>query len=208
MDQIKKEKWIAEVKTIRAYFFFYLAFHFKDVPMPLTTLSIEEANTIMQTSQNDVYKQIENDLESAIQVLDIKHSDADYGRHTKGSARVLLSRVYMAQNKWGETASILKDVIDSGQYELDRRNGDQSYEKLFQQGGEQSPEMIFCRQGIKDLYTTSFYQYLYPEALGGWHQFAPYNELVREYFCIDGKDIHHSAVYDDNDPYVNRDLRL
>ena len=128
MDQIKKEKWIAEVKTIRAYFFFYLAFHFKDVPMPLTTLSIEEANTIMQTSQNDVYKQIENDLESAIQVLDIKHSDADYGRHTKGSARVLLSRVYMAQNKWGETASILKDVIDSGQYELDRRNGDQSYE--------------------------------------------------------------------------------
>lgn len=46
--------------------------------------------------------------------------------------------------------------------------------------------------GVKDLYTNSRYQYLYPEAAyGGWHQFAPYNELVKEYFCTDGKDIKH-----------------
>ena len=64
--------------------------------------------------------------------------------------------------------------------------------------------------GIKDLYTNSRYQYLYPEAAyGGWHQFSPYNELVKEYFCADGKDIKTSEVYDENDPYiVNRDLRL
>ena len=57
--------------------------------------------------------------------------------------------------------------------------------------------------GIKDLYTNSRYQYLYPEAAyGGWHQFSPYNELVKEYFCADGKDIKTSEVYDENDPYV------
>mgnify|MGYP003217756730 FL=1 len=50
---------------------------------------------------------------------------------------------------------------------------------------------------------------MYPEAAyGGWHQFAPYNELVKEYFCTDGKDIKTSEVYDENDPYANRDLRL
>lgn len=74
-------------------------------------------------------------------------------------------------------------MIDSGIYELDRRNGEDSYEKLFQIGGEYSPEIIFCIMGIKDLYTNSRYQYLYPEAAyGGWHQFSPYNELVKEYF--------------------------
>lgn len=208
MDETKREKWAAEVKCLRAYYFFYLAFHYKDVPMPLRTLTVQEANTISQTSQQEVYAQVEKDLLDAINILDIKQPDEDYGRHTKGSARVLLSRLYLAQNKWSDAASILKDIIESGQYQLDRRNGDDSYEKLFQIGGEYSPETIFCILGIKDLYTNVRYTYLYPEANGGWHQFAPYNELVRAYFCADGKDIHNSSIYDDNDPYANRDLRL
>ncbi len=209
MDETKKTQWAAEVKCLRAYYFFYLAFHFKDVPMPLKTLTVEEANTIFQTPQAEVYAQAENDLKDAITLLPLKQPDNEYGRHTKGSARVILGRLYMAQNKWKECASVLKEIIDSGQYQLDRRNGDDSYEKLFQIGGEYSPEMIFCIQGIKDLFTNSRYQYLYPEACyGGWHQFAPYNELIREYFCIDGKDIHTSGIYDDNDPYANRDIRL
>lgn len=209
MDEAKKELWVAEVKCLRAYYFFYLAFHFKDVPMPLTTLTVEEANTVFQTPQAEVYAQVEKELLEAIPVLKLAHSTADYGRYTKGSARVLLSRIYLAQNKWSEAASILKDVIESDQYELDRRYGDSSYEKLFHIGGEYSKETIFCVMGLKDLYTNAHYQFLYPEACyGGWHQYAPYNELVREYFCADGKDVNTSAVYNDNDPYINRDLRL
>lgn len=100
-----------------------------------------------------------------------------------GAAKVLLSRLYLAQERWVDAATVLRSVIDSGIYELDRRNGEDSYEKLFQIGGEYSPEIIFCIMGIKDLYTNSRYQYLYPEAAyGGWHQFSPYNELVKEYF--------------------------
>jgi hypothetical protein len=69
MDEDKKSLWIAEVKCLRAYYFLYLAFHFKDVPMPLTTLSVEEANTIHQTPQNEVYEQAEKDLLEAIPIL-------------------------------------------------------------------------------------------------------------------------------------------
>lgn len=208
MDEDKKAQWSAEVKCLRAYYLFYLAFHFKDIPMPLTTLTVEEANTISQTPQEDVYKQIEKDLLDAIEVLNLKQSNSEYGRHTKGSARVLLSRLYLAQNKWGQVASILKDVIESEQYQLDRNHGDDSYEKLFQIGGENSPEIIFFVQGMKDLYTTVRYIYLYPEGNGGWHQFAPYNELVKAYFCADGEDIESSSIYDDDDPYINREIRL
>ena len=203
MDGDKKEIWSAEVKCLRAYFLFNLAFYYKDVPMPLKTLSVEEANTISQTPQADVYAQVETDLKAAINLLPTKYSSEEYGRFTKGAAQVLLSRLYLAQEKWSEAAAVLRSVIDSGIY------GEDSYEKLFQIGGEYSPETIFCIMGVKDLYTNSRYQYLYPEAAyGGWHQFAPYNELVKEYFCTDGKDIKTSEVYDENDPYANRDLRL
>ncbi|MCI1648393.1 MAG: RagB/SusD family nutrient uptake outer membrane protein [Bacteroides sp.] len=208
MDESKKEVWVAEVKCLRAYFLFNLAFYFGNIPMPLKTLSVEEANSIFQTLQSDVYVQIEKDLKDAITLLPLKLSSDEYGRFTKGAAEVLLGRVYLAQDKWSDAVLVLRDVIDSGVYELDRQFGNDSYEKLFQIGGEYSSEMIFCIMGIKDKYTTSRYQYLYPEAIGGWHQFAPYNELIQSYFCSDGKSIKDSQVYNDADPYANRDLRL
>lgn len=209
MNEKKKEQMVAEVKCLRAYFFFSLAFYFKDVPMPLTSLTQAEANSISQTPQADVYVQVEKDLKDAVAILPEKYSSEDYGRFTKGAALTLLSRLYLAQDRWDDVISVLKQVVDGGNYAIDFSNGADSYEKLFQIGGEYSTEMIFCIMGIKDKYTNSRYQYLYPEAAyGGWHQFAPYNELVKEYFCTDGKGIKESEVYDDNDPYVNRDLRL
>ena len=208
MNEDKKAVWTAEVKCLRAYYLFNLAFYWGDVPMPLTTLSVEEANSISQTPQATVYSQVEDDLKSAIDVLPDTRSDSEYGRFTTGAARVLLGRLYLAQDRWSEAASVFKTIIGSGLYELDRMNGDDSYEKLFQIGGEYSPEMIFCVMYMEDEVTTSRYQYLYPECNGGWHQFAPYNELVKDYFCTDGKDIATSSVYDDNDPYANRDPRL
>jgi hypothetical protein len=207
MDEVKKTIWIAEVKMIRSYFLYYLAFHFKDVPMPLTTLTVSEANTISATPQDAVYAQIEKDLKESIPVLLDKHVSADFGRVTKGAARVLLSRLYLGQNKWSEAAATLADVINSG-YTLDRRNGDDSYDKLFMIGGENSPETIFSINYVKDRYVTERFIYQKPEGMNGWHQFCPHNELVKEYFVSDGKDIETSPLYDDEDPYANRDLRL
>ena len=143
-----RAQYMAESKCLRAYFLFYLAFHYKDVPMPLTTLTREEANSISQTPQQDVYDQVESDLLESIDVLPDSYDASSYGR-----------------------------------------------EKLFWIGGEYSPETIFCVMGLEDKFTTARYQYQYPEcAYGGWHQFAVYNELVKEYFCTDGKGIETSEV--------------
>ena len=208
MDENKKTQWIAEVKTLRAYFLFNLAFYFQNVPMPLTTISVEEANTMAQSSQADVYAQVESDLKESISVLPLEQKDANLGRISKGAARTLLARLYLAQNKFAEAAAVLKDIIDSNVYALDRRNSDDSYEKFFHDGGETSPEAIFSILGLKDKFTNVRYIYMLPEMAGGWHQFAVYNELVKSYFAADGKSIDESEIYDDNDPYVNRDIRL
>jgi starch-binding outer membrane protein, SusD/RagB family len=208
MDESKKEIWIAEVKCLRAYYLFNLAFYWGNVPMPLTTLTVSQANSIGQTPQDSVYSQVESDLKSAISVLPSTRTSSEYGRMTTGAARVILARLYLAQEKWADASAVLKTIIDSNFYSLDRANGDSSYGKLFQIGGETSSEMIFVVQYLKDQFTTSRYIYLFPECNGGWHQFAPYNELVKEYFCTDGKDIGSSSVYSEDDPYSNRDPRL
>lgn len=208
MDENKKREWVAEVKTLRAYFLFNLAFYFQNVPMPLTTLSVEEANTIGQTPQSEVYAQVESDLKESIDLLPLEQKDENLGRVSRGAACTLLSRLYLAQNRFADAAAILKKIIDSDVYALDRRNGDDSYEKFFHDGGETSPEAIFSIQGLKDKFTNVRYIYMFPEMTGGWHQFAVYNELVKSYFCADGKTIDKSATYNDDDPYVNRDIRL
>jgi len=204
----ERNVWTAEVKCLRAYYLFNLAFYWGKVPMPLTTLTVAQANSISQSSQDTVYSQVEKDLKSAISVLPATRTSSEYGRFTTGAARVLLSRLFLAQKRWTEASSVLKAVIDSKIYKLDRTNGSDSYEKLFQMGGETSSEMIFVVQYLKDKFTTARYIYLFPECNGGWHQFASYNELVKDYFCTDGKDIKTSSIYDDDDPYANRDPRL
>jgi hypothetical protein len=208
MDEAKKELWKAEVKCLRAYYYFYLAFHFQNVPMPLASMTLTEANSMSPTPQAQIYAQVESDLKAALPLLADVHTGSDFGRVTKGYARVLLGRLYLAQSKWADAAAMYKAVIDSGKYELERSNGIDSYEKLFQMGSEYSREIVFAVNYTPSLYTHVLYQYLLPEMSGGWHQYAVYNELVKEYFCSDGLSIEESPLYDNDDPYINRDIRL
>ena len=61
---------------------------------------------------------------------------------------------------------------------------------------------------LKDKVTNVHTVYKTPERMGGWHQFAINNELVKDYFCADGKSIEDSPLYNDEDPYANRESRL
>ena len=85
--------------------------------MPLKTLSVDEENSISQTPQAEVYSQVEKDLKTAIDLLPVQYSSEEYGRFTRGAAKVLLSRLYLAQERWGDAATILRSVIESGIYE-------------------------------------------------------------------------------------------
>ena len=143
MSEDKIKAWAAEAKCIRASFLMKLAFHYKNVPMPLTTLNIEQANTIEQTPQQQVYDQCEKDLLEAIELLPLEHPSSDYGRYTQGAARALLGRLYLAEERWSDAANQYRSIINSGKYEIDRSHGADSYEKLFWYGGENSKEQLF-----------------------------------------------------------------
>jgi hypothetical protein len=200
MDETKKGVMVAEARTLRAYEFFNLALYWGDVPLPKTTLKIEDANTISRSPKAEVWAFAENELSESANILP---AESAKGRITKGAALAILGRLQMAENKWSDAAATYKKIIDLGVYIIDP-----AYEQLFWEVKEDSKEMILATQYQIDVFPNVNLQFLFPTMSGGWHQYSPYNNLVKVYECTDGKTIDQSPLYDPNNPYVNRDPRL
>lgn len=203
MDAAKKAQMIAEVKTIRAYDYFWLQFLWGDVPMPTKLLTVNEANTIERTPRGEVVNFVINELTSAIPDLPVTRPNDEKGRITKGGAMAILGRVYLAEKKWTEARNIYKEIIDLNIYSIDPR-----FKELFEDGGENSNEIILTSKRMPDVYGNSILLSCLGFTWGGYHHYSPYNELVEQFECIDGKPITESPLYDVDNPYVNRDPRL
>ena len=203
MDAAKKAMMIAEIKTLRAYQYFNLGLYFGGVPIVKKVLTIAEANSVGRATQAEVWAFAETDLKESFPNLPKTRVATERGRITAGASLAILGRLQMAQKKWTDAAASYKMIIDNATYSIDPR-----YKELFLLAGAASPEIILSSEFMPETYTQVLPQYLYPETYGGWHQFSPYNELVKEYECTDGQSIATSPLYDKNNPYDNRDPRL
>ena len=203
MDDTKKAIMIAEVRTLRAYEYFNIALYFGDVPLVKKVLTLAEANSVSRAPKAEVWSFVETELEESAAVLPVTRPDAENGRITAGAALGILGRVQMAEKKWSDAAVTYKTIIDFNCYSIDPM-----YRELFLRDHELSKEIIMSSQYMKDKYGQVLPIYETPEAWGGWHQFSPFNELVKDYECTDGKTIDVSPLYDKNNPYNNRDPRL
>ncbi len=203
MDENQKKVMIGEVRAIRAYDYFNLALYFGDVPLIEKLLTVAEANSVTRTPKAQVWAFCESELKAAAATLPVSVSDAQNGHLTSAATLAILGRLQMAQKKWTEAAATYKTIIDYNYYIVDSR-----YRELFLNAGELSRETLLAQQYMQNSYNHALFQYLTPETWGGWHQFSPFNELVKEFECIDGKTIDQSLLYDKNNPYNNRDPRL
>ena len=203
MDAGKKAIYTAEVRTLRAYEYFNLALYWGDVPLTKQVLTTAEANSIARSPKAEVWSFVETELKESAAVLPKTRPAGENGRITAGAALAILGRLQMAEKKWVEAAATYKTIIDNNTYSIDPK-----YKELFLEAGELSNEIILSSQYQPDVYSHVLLQYLYPETYGGWHQFSPYNELAKEFECIDGKTIDQSPLYNSSNPYNNRDPRL
>lgn len=204
MDDTQKAMMKGEVRTLRAYCLFNLALYFGDVPMPTHFLTVEEANSISQTPKAEVYAFAEQELIESHPGLPVTRPSSEKGRITAGAAKAVLGRVQMAQQKWTEAAATYKSIMDSNAYTINQSG----YAQVFWQANEDSNEVLWSTQYQQDQYAQVLPQYAYPESMGGWHQFSPYNELVQSFECTDGLTIEESPLYDWTNPYDNRDPRM
>lgn len=144
-----KSRFIAEVKFLRALYYFTLVRYFGDVP--LVTLPAGSYNEAFEgnkrVSSDLVYDQIVTDLNDAKQALPKTYSGKDVGRATEGAARTLLAKVLMWRNQYGDAATELEAVVNSQVYDiLD------DYASVFDINNENNEEIIFSVQFIEGTY--------------------------------------------------------
>ena len=136
-DFFGKDEMIAEVRFLRAYYLFELVKFFGPIPLKVDErYNLGDELTIPRAPVEDVYAQIEADLDSAIAVL--PDVPAQVGRATKGAAQALLGKAYLYQDKFAEAADVLEDLISAGNYSLAA-----NYNSIFEFEGENGPGSVF-----------------------------------------------------------------
>ena len=105
-----KQDLVGQTKFLRAFYYFYLTVLWDNVPLVLHTSSA--ADRPEQVTPDEIFTQIEADLEEAITKLPATRDAKDYGRPTKGAAYGLLAKTYAQHHKWEEARKCLEWLID------------------------------------------------------------------------------------------------
>lgn len=136
-----KERYEAEVKFLRAYFYWDLVRHFGWVPVMTEVLpSVEDYRSLTQSTPSEIFTLIASDLLDAVDVLPNQVTPAEKGRVTKGAVKAMIARIYLyhtgmsaisglglTAEQWGNGSTVinkayvqtaLDQVINSGVYSL------------------------------------------------------------------------------------------
>ncbi|WP_145857105.1 RagB/SusD family nutrient uptake outer membrane protein [Pedobacter suwonensis] len=106
LDEATKTRYIAEVKTLRAIYYFDLVRLFKNIPLLTDVVEPSAMFDVLQVPADQVYALIVKDLSEAIPNLPTTVPVASQGgRLTQGAAHAVLGKVYMWQQKWAEAAA-------------------------------------------------------------------------------------------------------
>ena len=201
-----KARYIAEGKTLRAYFYYELYTRFGDIPYTEKVLTVAESESISRTAKADVVNNIVNDLESVItsEALPAVYEGGDRGRITLGAAQAILAKVHLFEGNFAEVKTLTEDIMNSTTYSL---HGD--YAGLFRIENEYNKEVILDAQYTPAFREHNMMYYFLPPSMGGYSNLAPVQELVDSYIMLNGKGIkEEGSGYDANNPYNNRDPRL
>ncbi|MFD1817846.1 Starch-binding associating with outer membrane [Pseudarcicella hirudinis] len=151
-DAVKKQR-VAEMKFLRAHFYFILLQQFGGVDLRLSE-TVVPTKVTKRASEADMYKAIIADLEAALPDLEKTAKASDYGRATKAATEHLLARVYLtkatssakASDDYAKAATYAQTVISSYGFKLLP-----DFASVFTQGaGEINDEVIFSIQYTSD----------------------------------------------------------
>lgn len=164
LDSEKKMDYEAEMRFLRAIYYFDMVRLWGDVPLLVEPVTVTESYSIARTSANEIYSQIISDLEYSENNLPLLSEAERIGQATKGAAQGLLGKVYLTLGDNSNAEKYLKRVIDSKEYELLP-----NYSYLWDLQHENSKEALFEIQYIRGLDTPGS-QY--------WQGFSPFENTM------------------------------
>ena len=137
LDFEGKQQILAEARFLRAYYNFELVKWFGPIPIkPEARFALGDETSLPRAPVSEVYALIESDLMAAIP--DLAVTAPQVGRVSKGAAQALLGKAYLYQERYQEAASVLQEVINSGNYSLPT-----DYAGIFEQSGENGAGSVF-----------------------------------------------------------------
>ena len=198
LDTKVRNNYIAEVKFLRAYHFFFLSQLYGDVPLTLSPLKNDHASaTLPRTAKSIVVDSILADLDYAANNL----SNTAYNGHAvRGTALAYKAKVLLTNRRWKEAAIAANTVMTESKFSL----APGGYNSLFLKPGQNNnPEIMFSARFLPpNFYSPADWVYSYLNSV----QVLQY--LVNDYECTDGLPIGSSPLYNASTPYANRDPRL
>lgn len=156
VSEVIKKQRVAEVKFLRAHYYFILMQIFGGVDLRLTE-TVAPTKVATRATIPQMYAAIIKDLEESIPNLENRARSADYGRVTRPAAEHLLARVYLtkatsdakATDDFAKAETLAKNVINNYGIKLVP-----DFALVHQQGNEKNDEVIFAVQYTADPLTT------------------------------------------------------
>jgi len=137
-DESNQASYTAEAKFLRAYAYFHLVRMFGDVPLVTSVVGPTDNEALFtRIPTTEIYAQIIEDLQEAVNVLDNTHQ----ARASKAAAQGLLAKVYLTQSSPDYTSAqqLCEAIISSSNYSLEPNFYDVFYSEL-------NNEIIFAIQ--------------------------------------------------------------
>lgn len=118
-----------EALLARSLMYFYLMNVFGDVPYAVST-DYKINQSLHKTQLTDMETAIENDIKLAVSLLQDPYRNPERIFPNKKAAQLLLSKIYMQQQKWVLAENVLSDILGSPLYVFE-----QDVSKVFQKSG-------------------------------------------------------------------------
>jgi hypothetical protein len=143
-----KNRRLAEVRFIRAYFYYLLVENFGNVPIVQDEINTPVTH-FAPNSEQEVYDFMIGELNAALPNLEANPASTEAGRATQGAARHLLALLYLTRGykSFGGTtdferaAQLAEELISSSYYALLP-----TFAEVFQPGNDLNREIIFAVQ--------------------------------------------------------------
>jgi len=151
-----KENILAEIRVLRASYYFVLLDAFGNVPI-VTKFDVPEGFLPEQSTRQQVYDFVIKEITESLPLLTDAVDKTTYGRfNNKWAAYHLLAKtylnaqVYTGQPQWEKCLAACEAIIASGKFQLEANQRD-----LFKTTNESSKEIIFAIP-FDEIYATGF----------------------------------------------------
>lgn len=209
VDQALADGFIAELQTVRGFFYWQLIDMFGNVPLVTDFANAESAPATKP--RTEVYNFVVTDLEAAVPKLSKAVDGTTYGRMNYYAGKTLLAKLYLNAQvysgtaQWDKVIAACDEVINSGKYSLES-----NFFANFNVNNSGSKEFIFAipydevffqgfQYGVKSLHYGN--QDTYNFTAQPWNGFCSLEEFYNSY---DDADVRKGDAGTINAPATKR----